>query len=455
LPYYRVFDIIPSIKIPKGIVIKTFNTAKLCPEILKAIEEEGYETPTEVQKKAIPILLKNNDVIATAQSGTGKTAAFVLPILQKLYETKDSDINKKRVLRSLIIAPTRELAKQIEKAISFYGRYLDIKQTIAVGGLSNKDQAKKIAAGIDVLVATPGRLLDHINTKAVNLSSVNMIVLDEADTMLDMGFLNDIEAILAQCSKIRQISMFSATINQNIKKLAKEFLNKPVVIEVSPMRSTVDIIDQQIYLVDEDKKLEFLSYLIGSENWKQVLVFVNTKAKANEITEQFNLDGLKTACIHGDIKQPVRARALEGFKKNELRVLVATDIAARGIDIEMLPHIVNFELPESTDDYTHRIGRTGRAGNSGVATTLLCVKEYKQMQEIEKELIIDIPRLTHDDYEPTERRPRGNKPKAKSLSEKKGLKTKYKKPQDKNQLPKKTAKKRKTTKRDANRGFGK
>jgi ATP-dependent RNA helicase RhlE len=426
----------------------------LCAQIQKALEEEGYENPTDIQEKAIPVLLKNSDVIATAQSGTGKTAAFVLPILQKLFETKDADPTKKRVLRSLILVPTRELAKQIEKSISYYGRHLDIKQTIVVGGLSHKEQIRKIEAGIDVLVATPGRLIDHINTKSVDLSSINNLVLDEADTMLEMGFLKEIEQIFSNCAKTRQISMFSATINQNIKKLAKEFLHKPVVIEVSSQRSSVDIIDQQIYLMDEDKKIEFLSYLIGSENWEQVLVFVNTKAKADEITEQFNLDGLKTACIHGDIKQPVRARALEGFKTKTLRVLVATDIAARGIDIELLPNVVNFELPETVVDYTHRIGRTGRAGNPGVATTLLCVKEYKQMAEIEKELIINVPRLTHDEYELTEKQPRVARFKAKPLSQKKGLRDKFKKPKDKAQLPKKTAKKKKTTKRDANRSFG-
>ncbi|RXJ81222.1 DEAD/DEAH box helicase [Arcobacter sp. F2176] len=423
--------------------------------MLKALEEEGYEKPTEVQEKVIPVLLKNSDVIATAQSGTGKTAAFVLPILQKLFETKDNDSTNKRVLRSLILVPTRELAKQIEKSISHYGRYLDIKQTIVVGGLSHKEQIRKINAGIDVLVATPGRLLDHIKTKSVNLSSINNIVLDEADTMLEMGFLKDIELIFSQCAKTRHIGMFSATINQNIKKLAKEFLQKPVVIEVSSQRSSVDIIDQQIYLMDEDKKIEFLSYLIGSENWEQVLVFVNTKLKADEITKQFNLDGLKTACIHGDIKQPVRARALEGFKDKTLRVLVATDIAARGIDIELLPNVVNFELPETTVDYTHRIGRTGRAGNPGVATTLLCVKEYVQMAEIEKELIINVPRLTHDEYELNEKQPRVARFKTQSLSQKKGLRdNKNKKPKDKAQLPKKAAKKKKTTKRDANRSFG-
>ena len=323
-----------------------------------------------------------------------------------------------------------------------------------MGGLSHKEQIRKIEAGIDVLVATPGRLIDHLNTKAVDLSSVNNIVLDEADTMLDMGFLKDIELILAECAKTRQISMFSATMNQNVKKLGKEFLNNPVVIEVSPQRSTVDIIEQQIYLIDEDKKIEFLSYLIGSENWEHVLVFVNTKAKADEITEQFNLDGLKTACIHGDVKQPVRARVLANFKEKNLRVLVATDIAARGIDIEMLPHVVNFELPETTADFTHRVGRTGRAGNPGISTTLLSVKDYKQMIEIEKELIIDIPRLTHDDYEPSEKKPRQARPKQKSLSEKKGLSKFKKEAKDKHQLPRKSPKKKKTTKRDANRSFG-
>lgn len=343
------------------------------------------------------------------------------------------------------------MVKQIEKSISYYGRYLDIKQTIAVGGLSHKEQLRKIENGIDILVATPGRLIDHIENANLDLSSIKTIVLDEADTMLDMGFLKDIELILSKCSKQRQISMFSATINQNIKKLAKEFLDNPTVIEVSPQRSTVDIIEQQIYLIDEEKKIEFLSYHIGSQNWSQVLVFVNTKAKADEITQRFNLDGLKTACIHGDVKQPARARALEQFKENNLRVLVATDIAARGIDVQMLPHVVNFELPETTADYTHRIGRTGRAGNEGTAVTLLSVKDYKQMAEIEKELIVNIPRLTFDDYEPTEKAPRMRKNKPMKLSEKKGLKTKREKatPQQR------AGKKKKTTKRDANRSFRK
>ncbi|WP_419769474.1 MAG: DEAD/DEAH box helicase [Candidatus Marinarcus sp.] len=422
------------------------------PEILKAIKEEGYETPTEIQKKAIPIILKKRDVLAAAQSGTGKTAAFVLPILEDLAQQKR--IENKRVLRCLILVPTRELASQVARNISFYARYLDIVQTTAVGGLSNKLQAAKIAKGIDILVATPGRLIDHIQNKAIDLASINTLVLDEADTMLDMGFLEEIEKIFPLASSNRQIMMFSATLNQNVKKLAKEFLKDPVVIEITPQRSTVKIIDQQIIKVDFERKAELLSYLIGSRNWTQVLVFANTKATVDLIVDTLNLDGLPALAIHGDIKQPARARALRKFKDQEIRVLVATDIAARGIDIEGLPHVINFDLPDGHSDYTHRIGRTGRAGNPGVATTLLCVKEYKEMIAIEKELIINIPRMMIEGFELTEKEPRVKKVVHKKLSEKKGLREK--KPKEKMQRRENKEKKsKKTTKRDANRKFGK
>lgn len=409
------------------------------PQIIKALQEEGYEKPTAIQKKAIPIALNGKDVLGTAQSGTGKTAAFLLPILQNISQQKKE---KEPILRALILVPTRELATQVAKNISHYSRHLNIAHAVAVGGLSAKEQAKKIENGIDILVATSGRLMEHIQNKSVDLSSVNQIVLDEVDTMLDMGFLEDIEAIFPLASPKRQIMMYSATLTQNVKKLAKEFLLDPVVIEVASQRSTVKIIDQQIIKVDLEKKRELLSFLIGSQNFQQVLVFANTKACVDEIVETLNLDGLPALAIHGDIKQPARARALRKFKAGEIRVLVATDIAARGIDIEELPYVINYELPEGTQDYTHRIGRTGRAGKEGVAITLLCTKEYKQMAEIEKELIINIPRQSIEGYEPTEKAPRMKKPKAKKLSVKKGLKEK--KPKSK-----------KTTKRDDNRTFRK
>lgn len=428
----------------KGQTIKNFGNIDLHPNIIKALHEEGYEKPTEIQKKAIPVILKKADVIGTAQSGTGKTAAFTLPILDELEATVNPE---NRTIRALILVPTRELASQISKAISHYGRHLDIKHTTVVGGLSHKDQIRKINNGVDILVATPGRLKDHLEKKAINLSSIQTLVLDEADTMLDMGFLEDIELLFANASHHRQVLMFSATLNQNVKKLAKEFLNDPVVIQVHKQRSTVKLINHEIFKVDADKKAEMLSFMIGSKNYNQVLVFVNTKKQADALVEQFNLDGLPSECIHGDIKQPARARALKKFKSGEIRVLIATDIAARGIDIEQLPHVVNYELPETVDDFTHRVGRTGRAGHEGHAITLLCVKEYKFMAEIEKELIINIPRQILDGYEPTEKAPRVVQYRKKSLSEKKGLSQK-RKPKEKKQSQSK-----KTTKRDANRNF--
>lgn len=390
-------------------------------------------------------------MLGVAQSGTGKTAAFILPIIQNLAQEK---VDKQTVLRSLIVVPTRELAAQVAKNISHYARYLDITQGVAYGGVSAKEQATKIQKGIDILIATPGRLLELCENKSIDLKSVNTVVLDEADTMLEMGFLQDIEKIFPQISPKRQIMMFSATLSQNIKKLAKEFLNEPVVIEVSSQRSSVDIIEQQIIKVDEDKKLALLSFFIGSKNLQKVLVFTNTKANVDLIVHTLNLDGLSALGIHGDIKQPARARALRKFKTDEIRVLVATDIAARGIDIEELPYVINYDLPQSTSDYTHRIGRTGRAGNAGVAISLLCVKEYKQMEEIQKDLIINIPTTTLDGFELTEKQPRTRKVVNTKLSVKKGLKDKKPRPRTAPTATK-PKKSKKTTKRDANRKFGK
>lgn len=353
----------------------------------------------------------------------------------------------------MIIVPTRELATQISKAISHYARHLNIKHTEVFGGVSHKEQIRKINNGVDILIATPGRLIDHIKTGEINLSSVNTLVLDEADTMLDMGFVTDIDEIFLQASPNRHVMMFSATLNQNVKKLAKAFLKNPETIQIHSERARVDLITHEVYKVDSTRKTEMMSYLIGSKNYSQVLIFVNTKQAANDITEHFNLDGLTAECIHGDIKQPARARALRKFKSGEIRVLIATDIAARGIDIEQLPHVINFDLPETTDAFTHRVGRTGRAGNEGHAITLLCPKEYKEMAAIEKDLIMNIPRLSLDGFELTEKEPRMVRFKKKSLSEKKGMKEKaYEK---KFKKTKQTKKSQKTTKRDENRSFGK
>ncbi|WP_419777946.1 DEAD/DEAH box helicase [Malaciobacter marinus] len=393
-----------------------------------------------MQKKAIPVLLNKKDLIAAAKSGTGKTAAFLLPMLEQLKE--EIDYNKKRVPRVLIIVPTRELVNQIARNISNYSRHLNIKHAVSYGGVSNKLQAEKIKKGVDIIVATPGRLLDHVENKILSISSINRVILDEADTILEMGFIEEVKRILAQVSQYRQISMFSATISQNVKKLAKEFLNKPTVVELTNVRQRVDSIEHTAYKIDSFKKIEMLSFLIGSKNYHKVLVFVNTKKIADEITQQFNLDGLSTLCIHGDIKQPARARALRDFKSDKIRVLVATDIAGRGIDIEDLPYVVNFELPLSTDDFTHRVGRTARAGKTGQAITLVCANEYKQLEKIEKDLMITIKRLVLDEYELTEKQPRLFKKKKKKLTEKKNI-TK----------PVKKVTSKKTTKRDSNRNF--
>lgn len=320
---------------------------------------------------------------------------------------------------------------------------MDIKHATAFGGVSNKLQADKIKKGVDIIVATPGRLLDHIENNVFSISSVNRVVLDEADTILEMGFIEEVEKILTQISTYRQISMFSATISQNVKKLAKEFLDNPTVIELTDVRQRVDLIEHSAYKVDSFRKIEMLSFLIGSQNYHKVLVFVNTKKTADEITQHFNLDGLPTLCIHGDIKQSARGKALRDFKSGKIRVLVATDIAARGIDIEELPYVVNFELPQSTDDFTHRVGRTGRAGNKGNAITLVCAKEYKQLETIEKDLMITIKRLVLDGFELTEKQPKIFKKKKKKLTQKKKETTK----------PIKKVASKKTTKRDANRNF--
>ena len=429
----------------KGFFIKTFQNLKLNEDILKAVNDLGYTNPTPIQEKAIPIALLKRDIIGVAKSGTGKSCAFLIPILEDLIKEKDNSKDKNSVLRALILVPTRELAKQIVNAIDDYSKYLDIKRVAIFGGISSKEQEKKLANGVDIVVATTGRLLEHLKNHTINLSSVTNVVIDELDTMLDMGFLEEVEKILPNIGKNRQISMFSATINSTVKKLAKEFLTDPVVIEVTNQRDHVEKIEHQIILVDEDKKTELLSYLIGSKNISQALVFVNKKLEADSLVESLNLDGLKASCIHGDIRQSSRALALRKFKEKELRVLVCTDIAARGIDIENLPCVINFALPETINDFTHRVGRTARAGNDGMAITLLSVKDYKFMSEIEKELMLKIPREELKGFETTEKKPRAKQAKPKSLKEKKIL-SKKRQTEDKPKTSK-TTKKRKITKR--------
>lgn len=423
--------------------------------LIDALKDLEFEKATEIQQKSIPIALKKKDILAAAQSGTGKTAAFLLPILNEIHENQEG--LKAKTLRALIIVPTRELANQISKVIEDFSKYIRIEKAVVYGGVSSTDQAKKIARGLDILVATPGRLQEHIRNKTVDLSSVTTLVVDEVDTMLDMGFLHDIEVIFQEANQSRQILMYSATMTQNVKKLAKEFLKDPVVVEISSQRSSVKKIVQRVIEVDPSQKAALLSYIIGSENYSQVLVFVNTKKEADGLVEHLNLDGLPASCIHGDIRQTARAKALRKFRSGDNRVLVATDIAARGIDIQMLPLVVNFELPEGVSDYTHRIGRTGRAGQSGFAITLLSVKDYKMMKEIEKELILDLGREEVEGFEPTEKKPRIFVHKRRPLSQKKGLKDKYGKPKQTSKTTKKPNQKasKKTTKRDANRSFRK
>ncbi|MDX4067431.1 DEAD/DEAH box helicase [Aliarcobacter skirrowii] len=425
----------------KGQIIENFSKLNLNEKILKAISDLNYESLTPIQEKAIPIARKGRDIIGISQSGTGKSCAFILPILESIL--KDQELGKNRVLRALIIAPTRELAKQIVKSIENYSKYMDIKTVSILGGESKNLQAKKLSNGVDIAVATAGRLLEHIKENSINLSSVTKVVIDELDVMLDMGFLKDLEQILPYIGKNRQISMFSATINSTVKTLAKQFLNDPVVIEVTTQRSNVKNITHEAILVDEDRKLEALSYFIGSKNISQALVFVNQKSQADTLVENLNLDGLKAACIHGDVRQSTRALALRKFKEKELRVLVATDIAARGIDIENLPCVINFALPQSIDDFTHRVGRTGRAGNDGLAITFLSVKDYKFFADIEKELILSVKRYELEGFATKEKKPRVKSKQQKSIKDKK---FEAKKREEKVKKPKKT-KSKKVTKR--------
>ena len=425
----------------KGQIIENFSKLNLNEKILKAIFDLNYESLTPIQEKAIPIARKGRDIIGISQSGTGKSCAFILPILESIL--KDQELGKNRVLRALIIAPTRELAKQIVKSIENYSKYMDVKSVSILGGESKNLQAKKLSNGVDIAVATAGRLLEHIKENSINLSSVTKVVIDELDVMLDMGFLKDLEQILPYIGKNRQISMFSATINSTVKTLAKQFLNDPVVIEVTTQRSNVKNITHEAILVDEDRKLEALSYFIGSKNISQALVFVNQKSQADTLVENLNLDGLKAACIHGDVRQSTRALALRKFKEKELRVLVATDIAARGIDIENLPCVINFALPQSIDDFTHRVGRTGRAGNDGLAITFLSVKDYKFFADIEKELILSVKRYELEGFATKEKKPRVKSKQQKSIKDKK---FEAKKREEKVKKPKKT-KSKKVTKR--------
>jgi ATP-dependent RNA helicase RhlE len=377
----------------------SFQTLGLTDELLKAVAEQGYTEPTPVQEQTIPLILNGKDVLAGAQTGTGKTASFTLPLLQRLMINHDPHQKPKR-LRALILVPTRELAQQVYESVKVYGAFLPLRTESVVGGASIGIQTRQLKHGCDIVVATPGRLIDHIKQRNVNLSNVEMLVLDEADRMLDMGFLPDIKQIMALIPKQRQSLLFSATVSSAIKSLAGQLLNNPAEVAVSKPNTTADNISECVYGIGKEYKRELLSYLIGSNNWKQVLVFVRTKHGADRLEKQLITDGIRTAALHGDKTQGARNKALEYFKTGKVSVLVATDVAARGLDIDDLPHVVNFDLPQVPEDYVHRIGRTGRAGAAGVAISLVCPEEAYQLSAIEGMLKRQITRIADTGYEP-------------------------------------------------------
>jgi len=356
-------------------------TLGLDENILKALKEKGYESATPIQKALIPAMFTRRDIMAGAQTGTGKTAGFTLPILQELSR---NFVAGQHYPKAVIIVPTRELAKQVQASVEAYGKYLPLKSIVLFGGANLTSQANRLKAGVDIIVATSGRLLEHIHQKNVNLDSVDYIVLDEADTILDMGFVHEVSKILSFLPTRRQNVLISATLSGSVKRLAEQILSKPKLIEVDSMGTSARSVTQVVYPVDKEKKTELLSYLIGSRNYQQVLVFVRKKEVADEVTKELNLSGLKTAVIHGSKSSGERTRALEGFKEGKIRVLVATDIAARGLDIPNLNVVINYDIPHVTGDYIHRIGRTGRAGAEGLAITLISPKEMIALKDVEK-----------------------------------------------------------------------
>jgi len=376
----------------------SFSTLGLSELLLKAISDQGYTTPTPVQKQAIPVILNGDDVLAGAQTGTGKTAGFTLPLLQKLSEAPVSKGKPK--VRALILTPTRELAAQVAQSVAVYGKYLPFKSTVIFGGVGINPQIATLRRGVDIVIATPGRLLDLVGQRAIDLSSVDTLILDEADRMLDMGFIHDIKKILAKLPKQRQNLLFSATFSNEIKRLADGLLNSPINIEVARRNTSAETIAQKVYPVDCKRKKELLVTLIKEEKWKQVLVFTRTKHGANKLTEFLQNSMINAAAIHGNKSQGARTKALAQFKDGSVRVLVATDIAARGIDIDQLPHVVNFELPSVAEDYVHRIGRTGRAGNEGEAVSLVCVDEKMLLRGIERLIKKEIPKEIIDAFRP-------------------------------------------------------
>ncbi len=379
----------------------TFQELGLSKELLQAVSNSGYTTPTPVQADAIPAILNGDDVLAGAQTGTGKTAGFTLPMLHLLQQSRPQG-HQKHHIRALVLTPTRELAAQIGESVETYGKHLPIRSTVVFGGVGINPQIAKLKRGVDILVATPGRLLDLIGQGKVDLSRIEFFVLDEADRMLDMGFIHDIRKVLKLLPKNRQNLLFSATFSNEIKKLASGFLHNPTFVEVA-RNETSHQVTQVVHPVNKSQKRALLSKLISEGNWQQVLVFTKTKHGANRLTKQLETDGIGASAIHGNKSQTARTKALAGFKDGSIRVLVATDIAARGLDIDQLPHVVNYELPHVAEDYVHRIGRTGRAGNKGEAMSLVSVDEDKLLRGIERLIKKDIPKVTVEGFEATEK----------------------------------------------------
>ena len=370
----------------------SFTNLGLSKPILKAIQDQGYDSPTPIQKKSIPIILSKKDVLAGAQTGTGKTAGFTLPMLELLSQR---NIKKRKTqVRGLVLTPTRELAAQVYENVESYSKYLPLNSAVIFGGVSINPQKAKLKNGLDILVATPGRLLDLVEQKACDLSQVEFLVLDEADRMLDMGFINDIKKIISMLPEKRQNLLFSATFSNDIKKLANKLLDEPVLIEVAKRNQSSHNVAQTVHHVDKRRKQELLIHLILQNDWSQILIFTRTKHGANKLSKNLEEVGITAAAIHGNKSQSARTKALASFKNGSVKVLVATDIAARGIDIDQLPRVINYELPDQAEDYVHRIGRTGRAGHKGEALSLVCIDEAKELKDIQKLIKKDIPVVT-------------------------------------------------------------
>jgi ATP-dependent RNA helicase RhlE len=379
----------------------SFDQLGLSADLLRTVAEEGYTEPTPVQAEAIPLVLAGRDVLAAAQTGTGKTAAFVLPILDRLRHHASTSFSPARhPVRVLILVPTRELAMQVDESVRTYGRTVPLRSAVVYGGIPIDPQIKELRAGIEILVATPGRLLDHVGQRTVNLGQVEVLVLDEADRMLDMGFLPDIRRIIELLPPRRQNLMFSATFSDDIRRLSSTILRDPATVEVAPRNTAAEGVRQLVYPVDRDRKEALLAHLIRTQDLRQVLVFTRTKLAASRLAAILDRQGIEAVAIHSDRTQPERTRALEGFKSGAIRVLVATDVAARGLDIEDLPHVVNFELPWNPQDYIHRIGRTGRAGQSGDAISLVCIDEADLLRGVQRLLRRAIPWTVEDGFVP-------------------------------------------------------